>query len=145
MLTIIRAQLAAASLLFAGAAASAEWQHFGGTDFASIFLDTASHRRSGKVVKVWVRWEYNEPQTDHSTNPAGIYTSAVTQYAFDCRAESMAVLQEVRYGGKLGGEVIASASSSDKPDAYVQVVPDSVARKLLDSVCAPRLRNGSKQ
>ena len=114
---------------------SAQWEAFGGTDTARVFIDKESIKRSGSVVKVWLKWVNDTPRPVFGSVDGALSTLELTLNAYNCVSRESAILQVIKYGGKGDGEVLMQASARDDPSRYEAVVPESLAEKVLSQVC----------
>lgn len=118
-----------------GVTHASNWVDVGGNDSVTAEVDTHSLRRTGKKVKVWVRWTNAVPEETPGVYPKRMYLSEKGLSIYDCVARTYINLQVIRYADKDGGEVIDSATAPDVPSHYRDVAPDTIGESILDYAC----------
>jgi len=95
----------------------------------SVYVDPATIRRQGDLVKVWSLFDYKTIQT-----VAGfLYLSSKVQREFDCAEEHMRALAGSEFSGNLGsGNVLYHDSDAG---TWEPVAPDSVGQILWTFAC----------
>ena len=95
-------------LLVTAGAASAEWTVAGGNDQFVQYVDRATIRRNGNLVKMWVLSDLKTVQTDAGDS----YLSSKAQQEYDCKEEKSRTLAYASYDKTMGdGKVVTSNSN----------------------------------
>jgi hypothetical protein len=114
--------------------AFAEWVAIGSTDKFSAYVDAATIRQAGNMVKMWNLIDYKKAaRTVLSGKP---YLSATSQNEYDCKEERSRMLYSYWYTGNMreGKEV----DSSSEPSEWEPVPPESVAEAEWKFACRKR-------
>ena len=116
-------------LLLATAAANAEWAMSNNDEKLTQYVDRATLRRSGNMVKMW-------DLVDHKTiqrSSAFYFLSSKWQYEYDCKEERRRALAFIWFDGKMGnGKVVYSNRDSGK---WGPISPGSVGETLWKIAC----------
>lgn len=122
-------------LLVTATAASAEWTRTvsGGNDELIEYVDRATIRRNGNLVKMWDLMDYKTVQK----GPAGVsFLSAKQQTEYDCKEEKERMLAFLWFDGQMAnGKVVYSNSDTDK---WSPISPGSVAETLWKIACGKK-------
>ncbi len=112
-------------LLVTAGAASAEWTRVGDNYLFFQYVDGATIRRNGNLVKMWDLSDFKTVQT----GPSGeSYLSQKTQLEYDCKEEKGRRLAYILFGGQMGnGKVVYSDSDTDKwspnaPESFGEIM-----------------------
>ena len=115
-------------------AASAEWTISGGNDQYMHYVDRATIRRNGNLVKMWNFFDYKKVQPSPSTGLS--YLSTKQQSEYDCKEERTRILAFTTFDGKMGnGNVVFSDSD---PDKWEPIGPGSVGETLWKIACGKK-------
>ena len=120
-------------LLATAGAASADWTVAGDNDQFSLYVDRATIRRNGNLVKMWDLVDFKTVQT----GPGGeSYLSSKTQEQYDCKEERSRQIAFTWFDGKMGsGKVVVSDSD---PGKWKPIAPESVAAALWKIACGKK-------
>ena len=122
-------------LLVTAGAASAEWTFVGdtgdgGDDFIH-YVDRATIRRNGNLVKMWDLKDYKTPQ---KSSGGDSYLSIKSQSEYDCKEEQMRMLALLLFSGKMGsGKVVYSTSEASMQ--WQPISPVSIGETLWKVAC----------
>ena len=89
-------------LVMTATAASAEWTRVDSKDEFISYVDRATIRRNGNLVKMWGLADYKTVQKSASTGAS--YLSSKAQDEYDCKEEKWRLLAFTRFDGKMGSE-----------------------------------------
>lgn len=116
----------------AGNSAVAGWVEIGHNKDFSGYIDPATTRRAGNMVKMWCL-------IDHKTaiTKAGkTYSSVKAQHEYDCKEGRVRMLFSSAHSGSMGqGEIMGSNYSSDDWDS---VPPRSIVETLWEVACGDK-------
>ena len=119
-------------LVVTAGAASAEWTRVGATDGYFVYVDRATIRRNGNLVKMWDLRDYKTLRTVAGDS----YLSSKTQWEFDCKEERLRVLAFSWYSGQMGhGIGIFSNSDTQK---WEPTTPESMGEILWKIACGKK-------
>jgi hypothetical protein len=109
---------------------SAEWVFVtDGENGDMFYVDPATKRRTGNVVRIWALTDFKKP----STFAGKEYNSERAYRQYDCFEITTQTLQANGFSGKMGaGEVVGSTSQAG---AKVFVPPKTIAEILLNFAC----------
>jgi len=120
-------------LLATAGAASAEWTIAGGNDNYIIYVDRATIRRNGNLVKMW---SLKDLKTLRKIGDGESYLSDKGQHEYDCKEEKMRLLAFTYFSGQMGsGKVVLSDSD---PGKWSPIEPGSVAEALWKIACGKK-------
>ncbi len=119
-------------LLLSSGPAHAEWVLIDKTDDGmSTYVDTATIRRKGELVKMWIMYDFKNVQTDAFA--FGPYLSLKGQSEFDCIEERGRSIAQTLFSGNTGkGEVIFTDVTKQ---AWRPAAPESIGRMLWKVAC----------
>ena len=118
-------------LLVTAGAASAEWTIAGGNDEFVQYVDRATIRRNGNLVKMWDLMDNKTVQTDAGDS----HLSSKAQQEYDCKEEKSRTLAFTWFGGQMGsGKVVFSNSD---PGKWRPIEPGSIGETLWKIACGP--------
>lgn len=124
----MRASFATAFLLVLAGNAWAEWTFVDTNKEVTMYADTATIRRYGNIVKMWVLVDYSAPKLIAER----IRSSAMQFDEFDCKEMRTRTLQFTSYKGNFGkGEVVSSGTET--PWSFVS--PGSLGESSLKVAC----------
>ena len=119
-------------LLVTAGAASAEWTVAGGNDQFVQYVDRATIRRNGNLVKMWVLSDLKTVQTDAGDS----YLSSKAQNEYDCKEERSRILAFTWFSGKMGnGKVVYSDSD---PGKWKPISPESIGEIKWKVACGKK-------
>jgi len=117
-------------LLMTAGAAMAEWTWSGGNDQFIHYVDRATIRRNGNLVKMW--WMTDE-KTEQKSYAGHSYLSSKAQEEYDCKEEKRRLLAFTWFSGQMGnGSVVYSNSDGDK---WEPIEPGSTGEVLWKIAC----------
>ena len=124
-------------LLVTAGAASAEWTFVGdtgdgGDDFIH-YVDRATIRRNGNLVKMWDLKNYKTVQKSADDS----YLSTKEQWEYDCKEEKKRLLAFTWFDGQMGsGKVVYSDSETSMKWSPIQ--PESSGEALWKIACGKK-------
>ena len=117
-------------LLVTATAASAEWTRVDYTDNYIQYVDRATIRRNGNLVKMWGLADYKTMQT---VADGQSYLSSKTQEEYDCKEEKVRLLAFTNFSGQMGsGKVVGSDYN---PGQWIPIQPASAGELLWKVAC----------
>ena len=120
-------------LLVTAGAASAEWTRAGSNDDFIYYVDRATIRRNGNLVKMWILRDFKSAQK-HDGTP---YLSERGQNEYDCKEENYRILAFTFFAGKMGdGKVVYNTSKTSMK--WSPIAPGSVAETLWKIACGKK-------
>lgn len=129
-LRLMRRLVASTVLALLPLVAWSEWTRVGDHDKGDIYVDLATIRKQGDMVKMW--WLFDHKTAQHlSVGPS--FLSSATQDEHDCAEERRRTLSVVVYSEHMGeGTVVFSREDLG---GWQAVPPGSAARILLKVAC----------
>jgi len=119
-------------LLVTAGAASAEWTIAGGNDQFVQYVDRATIRRNGNLVKMWVLSDLKTVQTDAGDS----YLSSKAQQEYDCKEEKSRTLAFTWLSGQMGNGKVVYANSD--PRKWSPIQPGSVRETQWKIACGKK-------
>ena len=120
-------------LLVTAGTASAEWTAVGDSDEFIQYVDRATIRRNGNLVKMWDLADYKTVQTVAGDS----YLSAKSQWEYDCKEEKMRQLASTWFDGQMGnGKVVVS--NGDVRGEWRPIAPGSSGEALWKIACGKK-------
>ena len=117
-------------LLVTAGAASAEWTRAGDTDDYIQYVDVATIRRNGNLVKMWDLKDY---LTVQKSATGFSYLSDKAQQEYDCKEEKARTLAYLWFSGQIGnGNVVYSNTN---PGEWRPISPESIGEILWKIAC----------
>ena len=119
-------------MLLAGVSsnAAAEWVEVGSSEKTTVYVDPATIRRAGNLVKMWNLIDLKTATLTAGSKP---YTSQMTQAEFDCKEEQWRRLYFSWHSGNMTrGEIVYSDSN---PGTWEPVPPGSATEVLWKFAC----------
>ena len=111
-------------------AALAEWSPASDNDEFILYIDIATIRRNGNLVKMWELMDY---KTMKKSVSGPFYLSSKIQSEYDCKGEGVRILAYSLFRGKMGnGNVVVSDSDGGK---WEPIRPGSVGETLWKIAC----------
>ena len=127
--------LVTAGAASAASAASAEWTAVGGTGELIQYVDRATIRKSGNLVKMWDLADYKTVRTSPSTGVS--YFSDKGQREYDCKEEKVRQLAFTWFDGQMGsGKVVYNTSETSMKWSPIQ--PGSIGEALWKVACGKK-------
>jgi len=109
--------------------AYAGWVEVVTTDYQVVYVDPATIRRNGDLVKMWSLLDFKTIQTLANDS----FWSSKTQYKFDCAKGRMGQLAYTWFSGNMGsGNTVHSSAVELKLES---VTPDTVGQALWEAAC----------
>ena len=121
-----RLALALVLVALSGGAAAA-WVRVGGSDYSNSYVDPATIRRTGDMVKMWSLLTYGAVQTSSSSGKQ--YMSSKLQWEYDCKNEQERRLYLSLYSGQMARWNVVHIESD--PNSKWQPVPPGSADETL--------------
>ena len=119
-------------LVMTATAASAEWTRVGDADEFIQYVDVATIRRNGNLVKMWYLSDHKTVKTVDGNS----FLSDKAQWEFDCKEERWRVVAYIWFDGKMGsGKVVYSGSA---PGKWSPISPESVGEILWKIACGKK-------
>ena len=116
-------------LLVTAGAASAEWTRAGDNDEFIQYVDKATIRRNGNLVKMWELMDYKTVQTVSGIS----YFSDKLQSEYDCKEEKSRILALNTFDGKMGNGKVVYLNSD--PGKWSPISPGSFNEILWKIAC----------
>lgn len=114
---------------------SATWVEIGGNDEVVVFIDTESIRKTGNLVKTWLKWDWTKAQDIPGSFPAKTYRAEKQLQVSDCQNRNLAVVQGVRYTALDGNVVVDSYGVIEKNWKFSEVVPETIGETIINFAC----------
>lgn len=129
-------RLLIAVLLMGAGTACAEWTKLGvsskADDAFTLYVDTATIQRNGKLVRIWDLQDFKVAQTVDGQQ----YLSEKTQIEFDCEARKARVLSIIDTSGPMGTGNVAY-SDGDASD-WTAVAANTLGEAEMKVACAAK-------
>ena len=110
-------------------ASQAQWVLARENKASKIYTDPSTKRRTDNVVRMWVLYDYEDPQLWKDKT----YHSHRAYLQFDCAERTRQILQASLFAGKMAsGEVLGS---KDEPDRQKFVAPETSFNDMLKIAC----------
>lgn len=127
----IRKAVIVAMLAVVSGSAVAEWVEITRTDSETIYINPATVRKTGDVVKLWVLVDFRKAK---SFDESKAYLSEQMQTEYDCKEERRRTLYFIQHSKNLGaGEVVYSGTSLNKD--WNPVAPGSLGETAWKFAC----------
>ena len=120
-------------LLMTATAASAEWTSIGASDEYIPYVDKATIRRNGNLVKMWDLRDYKTVRT----NAGYSYLSSKTQWEYDCKEEKKRQLAFSLFDGQMGSGKVVFTHGNVR-DEWSPIQPESVSEMLWKVACGKK-------
>jgi hypothetical protein len=121
-------------LLMTAGAASAEWTLVGSNDVFIQYVDRATIRRDGSLVKMWDLKDY---KTVRKSATGKSYLSDKGQEEYDCKEEKSRILAFTWFDGKMGsGEVVYT--DGDAGGKWLPIEPESAGTIVWKIACGKK-------
>jgi hypothetical protein len=125
-----------AVLLLTATSASAEWVAAGNSDASGgieIYIDPATIRRSGNMVKMWSLIDYKTLQEKQDLQ----YRSQKMQFEYDCNDYRNRLLYSIMHSKQMGiGDVVYSLNIESPK--WTPVPPGSISETLMGIACVKK-------
>jgi len=113
--------------------AMAEWIAVDRDESEAAYADSATIRKAGTKVKMWVLYDFT---TDQATSYVVPYKSIRWHQEFDCKDERARSLYHALHSGNMGGgDVIRTISS---PSAWEPIAPGTRGGMLWKIACGKK-------
>ena len=120
-------------LLVTAGAASAEWTRVGVTGDFILYVDKATIRRNGNLVKMWDLLDYKTVQK----SAGDAYLTQKSQREYDCKEEKERILAFSWFDGQMGnGKVVYSSSETSMK--WSPIEPESAAETQWKIACGKK-------
>lgn len=124
--------LATLMLALASTSAMAEWTAVHQTDYMVAYVDFATIRKTGDLVKMWSLNNFKAVQMGTSGN----FLSASSQDEYDCKKVQNRLLEQSEYSGNMQGGTVVFADS--EPGGWKPITPNSVREALWKVACGKK-------
>jgi len=123
------------ALIVSANANAASWVEISGSDAVVVSVDTESLRRTGTKVKSWLQWQWSQPVDVPNTYPVKWYKLERQLQVSDCKANTLAIAQGVRYADLSGNDVVDSYTIEEKFWQFSESVPETMGESIIKYVC----------
>jgi hypothetical protein len=113
----------------AAAKSAVKWVKVSTHATSTIYLDSATSKRVGNNIMIWLLRDYNGPQFDGSVN----YLSSKDQIEVDCYNQRVRRIYTSNHPQSMGGGDFVS--SEHGPMSWNDVTGDSIIRRAIDIAC----------
>ena len=120
-------------LLVTAGAASAEWTRVDDNNQYIQYVDRATIRRNGNLVKMWDLKDYKTKQTVAGYS----YLSTKGQQEYDCKEEKKRLLAFTWFDGQMGSGKVVYSNGNVK-DELEPIEPESVGETLWKIACGKK-------
>jgi hypothetical protein len=117
-------------LAIVSSSAVAEWVEVTRSESSTGYLDPATIRRAGDMVKMWYLLDFKAVQARPYGTP---YMSQKTQHEYDCKEQRARIIHSLRYSENMGGGEVVPTDSD--PEEWNPVATGSVLEKLWEIAC----------
>lgn len=108
----------------------ADWTELAKSDSGTFYVDRATIRRTGALVRIWTLHDQSNPITQ-SNGKSMISTRSHDE--FDCKKDARRTLSMTNHSGHMAaGDVVFTY---DRPQRWTSVAPGSMGQGIWDSVC----------
>ena len=121
-------------LLMTATAASAEWTQSGHNDTSIQYVDKATIRRKGNLVKMWGMVDFKTMQKSAAGHS---YLSFKTQLEYDCKEEKSRLLALTLFDGKMGNGKVVSSNGNVRGE-WEPIEPGSVGEARWKIACGKK-------
>lgn len=119
-------------LFIMSSSATAEWAKVGSNEKATIYVDSSSIQRKGKMAKMWHLVDFITPKKDMGEE----YMSTKDQNEYDCNEKKLRRRAFSEHSKNMGGgDVVYSDSFTTK---WSEVTPESGIQILWETACGKR-------
>ena len=109
--------------------APTEWRRIMGNETVITYIDSATIRRSGDIVKMWLLLDRKTAGVSHGK----AYLSQKSQEEFDCREERNRTLYLTLHSGNMGADEVVYKNPD--PEKWMPIPPQSVIEILWKVAC----------
>ena len=122
-------------LLVTAGAASAEWTRVSDMDEFIQYVDKATIRRNGNLVKMWDLTDYKIVRnSDFAIGNS--YLSGKMQREYDCKEEKERLLALTWFSGQMGGgKVVYSETNVTR---WIPIQPESIGETVWKIACGKK-------
>jgi|JI6StandDraft_1071083.scaffolds.fasta_scaffold138205_1 hypothetical protein len=129
--------LVSITLLSLRPAEAASWQDIAGNSQVTVEIDIESMRSNAGRVRTWLIWHWPEEQEIPGPYPAKTFRTEKQPQVSDCKANSFAMAQGVRYADADGVKLVDSYEIEQKNWQFTEAVPDSIGATIVRFACKP--------
>jgi hypothetical protein len=122
--------VAAGSPASAKPAAGPVWAKLEVLPEGTIYINSASIRRSGTSADMWVLIDYAQPQPDRTGKSI---RSDKLHYRYDCAGRQESILTSAAYAGAMATGVVVDTNND--PPKLTPVSPGTTAEQMLMRAC----------
>jgi len=120
-------------LVITAGTASAEWTFADANDDYIQYVDRATIRKSGNLVKMWGLRDF---KTMQKSGAGDSYLSSKAQLEYDCKEEKARILAFSWFSGQMGnGNVVVSNFDTD---IWTPIFPNSIGEVLWKIACGKK-------
>lgn len=123
------------TLIISANANAANWVEIAGNDAVVVSVDTDSLRRTGAKVKSWLQWQWSRPIDVPNTYPVKYYKLEKQLQVSDCKVNTLAIAQGVRYADLSGSEIVDSYTIEEKFWKFSEPAPETIGESIIKYVC----------
>jgi hypothetical protein len=114
---------------------ASDWEAVSAGDDVIAYVDKESIRFIGSTAKIWVKWEYTDPQEVKYSYPKKTYTTSKNLELYKCLDRTSAAIQAIRYSDNSAGEVVDTITIKEANAEFSEVAPDTMGESILQWVC----------
>lgn len=121
-------------LLVTATVASAEWTRVDHNDLFIQYVDKATIRRNGNLVKMWDLMDY---KTVRKSAAGKSYLSDKSQAEYDCKEKKTRLLAFTWFDGRMGNGKAVSFNSNVRAE-WIPIGPESMGEALFEIACGKK-------
>jgi hypothetical protein len=110
-------------------ASTSDWLRITSAEDGAVVYINGEGIKSSATPKAWVKFDYSKVK-------AVKHRETVELWKFDCLAETVVTLSSTSYSSS--GSVLRSRKTVDYSFNYEPVVPDTIAARIMRTICSPR-------
>ena len=122
-------------LLVTAGAAIAEWTSVGESVSSIHYVDRATIRRNGNLVKMWDLMDFKTVQTVQTVTGES-FLSIKSQNEYDCKEERKRILAFTWFSGQMGSEKFVYSNSD--PGRWEPIQPGSIGEIQWNIACGKK-------
>jgi len=113
------------------ASAAAEWVRVADGEGETVYVDPATIRKTGHIVKIWYLRDFKTLQTQVGLSP---FLSSKDQSEYDCKKERYRTLYFTNHTGNMGAGTTSYISAAPERD-WKPVAPESLRKAVWKFAC----------
>ena len=110
-----------------------DWARIRKVSIGTIYVDTGSIKREGRLMTALILVDFRQPQTDRETQR--LFRSALSNESYDCRGNRAGTTDYTTYSGNMGRGTVIHRRPVVALDLKA-APPESLAEARLKYVCA---------